>query len=34
MKIIESLSQLTGITRDAVIDLLYRMADDELVIGH
>ncbi len=31
---IESLSQLTGVTKDAVVDLLYRMADDELIIGH
>jgi ring-1,2-phenylacetyl-CoA epoxidase subunit PaaC len=31
---IEKLDDLRGITRDAVIDLLYRLADDELIIGH
>ncbi len=30
----ESLQSLTGATREAVINLLYRMADDELIIGH
>ena len=34
MKPIETLDALESMTRDAVIDLLYRMADDELVIGH
>ena len=34
MKPIETLDALEDMTRDAVIDLLYRMADDELVIGH
>lgn len=31
---IETLDALTGATREAVIHLLYRMADDELIIGH
>lgn len=31
---IESMDALTGITKDAVIDLLYRLADDEIVMGH
>ena len=30
----ESLLDLTGLTREAVVDLLYRMGDDELIIGH
>lgn len=30
----EILDDLSDVTRDAVIDLLYRMGDDELVIGH
>ncbi len=30
----ESLETLQGSNRDAVIDLLYRLADDELIIGH
>ena len=30
----ESLDDLQGITRDAVIDLLYRLGDDEMVLGH
>jgi len=29
-----SLQDLTGLARDAVIDLLYRMADDALILGH
>ena len=29
-----SLSDLAGIAREAVVNLLYRLADDELVIGH
>ncbi len=31
---IETMSDLKGGTRDAVIDLLYRMGDDDLVMGH
>ena len=31
---IETLDDLDGATRDAVINLLYRMGDDELIIGH
>lgn len=31
---IEPLDALKGMTREAVIHLLYRLADDELVIGH
>jgi ring-1,2-phenylacetyl-CoA epoxidase subunit PaaC len=31
---LDSLDALQGIAREAVIHLLYRMADDELVIGH
>lgn len=34
MKLIESLSDLKGVTRDAVVDLLYRLADDDLIMGH
>ena len=34
MHTFESLQDLQGITRDGVVDLLYRMGDDELVIGH
>jgi len=30
----DTLESLKGINREAVIDLLYRMADDELIIGH
>jgi ring-1,2-phenylacetyl-CoA epoxidase subunit PaaC len=30
----ESFNSLTGITRAAVVDLLYRLGDDELIIGH
>jgi len=30
----DELSDLTGLTREAVVDLLYRMGDDELIIGH
>ena len=30
----ESLSDLSGIVRESVIDLLYRLADDELILGH
>ncbi|MEK6797929.1 MAG: 1,2-phenylacetyl-CoA epoxidase subunit PaaC [Planctomycetota bacterium] len=30
----ETLSSLTGAIRNAVMDLLYRLADDELMIGH
>ncbi len=33
MTTIESLSDISGITREAVVDLLYRMGDDELIIG-
>ncbi len=32
--IFETLDSLTGAVRRAVIDLLFRMADDELIIGH
>lgn len=31
---IETPSDLSGITRDAVVDLLYRLADDDLIMGH
>lgn len=31
---IETADALTGITKEAVVDLLFRMADDELMIGH
>ena len=31
---LDSLDVLQGIAREAVIQLLYRMADDELIIGH
>ncbi len=31
---IESLDALNGITKDAVMDLLYRLADDEIIMGH
>ena len=34
MASVGSLDDLAGITRDGVVDLLYRMGDDELVIGH
>ena len=34
MATFDSLGDLQGITRDSVVDLLYRMGDDELVIGH
>lgn len=34
MEPIESFEALSGRTRQAVIDLLYRLADDELVLGH
>ena len=34
MTSIETLDALSGAVRQAVVDLLYRMADDELVIGH
>ena len=34
MPAFDSFSDLTGITREAVVDLLYRMGDDELIIGH
>jgi len=34
MTTFESLDSLRGMTREAVVDLLYRMADDELIIGH
>ena len=34
MDTFDSLADLQGLTRDAVIDLLYRMADDELIVGH
>jgi ring-1,2-phenylacetyl-CoA epoxidase subunit PaaC len=34
MKTFTSLTDLDALVRRAVIDLLYRMADDELVIGH
>jgi ring-1,2-phenylacetyl-CoA epoxidase subunit PaaC len=34
MNRLETLDALTGITREAVSNLLYRLADDELVIGH
>ena len=34
MATFDSLGDLQGITRDGVVDLLYRMGDDELVIGH
>ena len=30
----DSLDDLQGRLRDAVIDLLYRLADDDLIIGH
>ena len=30
----ESLDSLHGMTRQAVVDLLYRLADDEFIIGH
>ena len=30
----DSFEALTGRTRQAVIDLLYRLADDEMVLGH
>jgi ring-1,2-phenylacetyl-CoA epoxidase subunit PaaC len=30
----QSLDQLSGIAREAVVNLLYRLADDELIIGH
>jgi len=29
-----TLAEVSGVTRAAVIDLLYRLADDELIIGH
>lgn len=32
--IFESADSLTGLTKQAVVDLLFRMADDELIIGH
>jgi len=32
--VLETLDFLTGLTKDAVVDLLYRLADDELIIGH
>ncbi len=31
---IETCQALSGVTKEGVIDLLYRMADDELMIGH
>jgi ring-1,2-phenylacetyl-CoA epoxidase subunit PaaC len=31
---IETCEALSGVTKEAVVDLLYRMADDELMIGH
>ncbi|MFQ5461614.1 MAG: 1,2-phenylacetyl-CoA epoxidase subunit PaaC [Phycisphaerae bacterium] len=34
MSVFETLDALTGPARHAAIDLLYRMADDELIIGH
>lgn len=34
MTLIESLSDLKGLTRNAVVDLLYRLADDDLIMGH
>ena len=34
MATFDSLGDLRGITRDGVVDLLYRMGDDEMVIGH
>ncbi len=34
MKPIESFDDLTTVTRDALVDLLYRLGDDELVLGH
>jgi ring-1,2-phenylacetyl-CoA epoxidase subunit PaaC len=34
MKAFETLAELDGLARRAVVDLLYRLADDELVIGH
>ena len=34
MNKIETLDALTGATREAVVHLLYRMADDDLIIGH
>jgi ring-1,2-phenylacetyl-CoA epoxidase subunit PaaC len=33
-KMFDTHSALTGITRAAVVDLLYRLADDALIIGH
>lgn len=30
----DSLEALTGVTHDAVVNLLYRLADDELIMGH
>ncbi len=34
MKTFDTLADLDALSRQAVIDLLYRLADDELVIGH
>ncbi len=34
MKTFNTLDDLSGMTRDAVINLLYRMGDDDLIIGH
>ena len=34
MDTIESLQALDGMVREAVVDLLYRLADDELIMGH
>ena len=30
----ESLESLSGMRRTAVVDLLYRLGDDELLMGH
>ena len=34
MRPFESLDDLKGSTRDAVVELLYRLADDDLIMGH
>ena len=34
MDTIESLQALDAMVREAVVDLLYRLADDELIMGH